>query len=1044
MTNSFQPQAQPVDTYVQPLSTDLDVLARALKAVNPGIEAFLDNKMDEAIKEEQAIGVNQELDKLLNDGSFGKITSKIRKKDGDEVANEVIGGSIFRRKAAERTRAQIASLGLKTSLETEYDLPFDTGKVDEDGQPVYKSISEFAPNSPEFLTWRQNQINTALSNLEGVSPAIITEHFTSTLPSQLFAITEHHSKRHKLFLFDDYIGNTSNVLDKGAQLAISGDTDQLKTLFSDHFNGLYKLGVTGQPLKKAHTDTLQNIYAISDRLIAKGGGPMSMKNAELLPELLAENIPWGQGGTKNLTNHPDYIDMQADHELDFNKKRLQKFKDEKDLEKFIQVDEIEEDMEKLGKMKIRNEKGEIDPVKLAERDAELERIKAQNPKYATEIEAFSRTDNAGTKERLNLIRKKMADGFYGDDVKKAKTDIRIAILENATPEDDELRQLGERLEKYAEVKMAEIGKMVDTSIEEVMKPINFALKISPFGNFGQGENNNKSLKMKLKIQKELSTWFDNYTLKDEKGNTVKDENGKPTQALPSQDEIDAKILQLQEQGLSYLEVLDQAEIDAKYPTGEKGTYTNIFKSMELTGGSNTNLGGKNKPTNDFESGSLQTQQQGNKPTPTQTNNQTTETETEVKEEEEVLSSILPAEYNKLNESQKELYEPLQNRRGRIVAYVPTEEYDYQGSGIRDYLEDKKIKALFGFETGKGNKKENEALRTEVQTTPIYDKGVLEQQVERLEELARKFPEGISWEELSVGSDFRLRKRSEIDFEAINVILDRTGLTPKEFFESQMNAHEVQIPTGLFDKLFPPIKENITIPEFNKLSNEEKQNYEFKLKKNDKQASSILDKGTLIAGELQPGMLPSISNIKKVPSNLKGQQERDFDRAWEPITPLDKRQTDLGNALYQEGFKDEEKLATMLAISRAETNTRSIRNNIALDKGDESYGPLQINMIDTAASNYLGQWRMGKWKWLKDRNDLFDINLNAKAAYDIFINEPWLNNNKEGLFNAWSSYTSKKHLPYMEEARKKAKEIILNQSKPRNDESSTIDRRPDIA
>ena len=205
MTNSFQPQARPVDTFVRPVSvappSDLDVLARALTAVNPGIEAFLGNKMDEAIKEEQAIGVNQELDKLLNDGSFGKITSKIRKKDGDEVANEVIGGSIFRRKAAERTRAQIASLGLKTSLETEYDLPFDTGKVDEDGQPIFKSISEFAPNSPEFLTWRQNQINTALSNLEGVSPAIITEHFTSTLPSQLFAITEHHSKRHKLFLF---------------------------------------------------------------------------------------------------------------------------------------------------------------------------------------------------------------------------------------------------------------------------------------------------------------------------------------------------------------------------------------------------------------------------------------------------------------------------------------------------------------------------------------------------------------------------------------------------------------------------------------------------------------------------------------------------------------------------------------------------------------------------------------------------------------------------------------------------------------------------
>tara|TARA_R100000742_G_C4278652_1_gene101759 strand:+ start:706 stop:3849 length:3144 start_codon:yes stop_codon:yes gene_type:complete len=871
MTNSFQPQAQPVDTYVQPQSTDLDVLARALKAVNPGIEAFLDNKMDEAIKEEQAIGINQELEKeglkLLDDGSFGKVASKIRKKDGDEVANEVIGGSIFARKAAERMRSQLAILGLKTSLETEDNTPFDTGEVDPDGQPIFKSISEFAPDSPVFLERRQNQLNTALSKLEGVSPTIITEYFTSKLPTLLSDYTIRQTKRHKLFLFDDYIGNTSNVLDKGSQLAISGDTDELKTLFSDHFNGLHKLGVTGEPLQRHIRDTLQNIYAIPDRLIAKGGGPISMKNAELLPELLAENIPWGRGGTKNLTEHPDYIDMQADHELNFNKKRLNEKKVEKELEEFDRKDQIEEAMKGIWGIKVTNEKGEIDLELLKTQQDAYQKLKDENPEFATEIDELGRSDNAELVRRINLIKNQMRNGFYGDNINKADTDIDIIFAEHATM-DTAAIESKTKLKEYAREIMPKIGNMLKTSIKEVMRPINTTLGISPFGALGTNENNKKSIRMELKIQKELSTWFDNYTLKDEKGNTVKDENGNPKQALPSQDEIDAKILQLQEQGLAYLEVLNQAKIDAKYPTGEKGSYTNIFKSMELTGGSNTNLGGKNKPTNDmFESGSLQTQQQGNKPTPTQTNNQTTKTETEVKKEEEVLSSILPAEYNKLDESQKELYEPVRKatRRGsRIVAYVPTEdgEYDYQGSGIRDYLEDKKIKALFGFETGKGNKKDNEALRTEVQTTPIYDKGVLEQQVKRLEELARKFPEGISWEELSVGSDFRLRKRSEIDFEAINVILNRTGLTPKEFFESQMNAHEVQIPTGLFDKLFPPIKENITINEFNKLSNEEKQNYEFKLKKNDKQASSILDKGTLIAGELQPGILDQENNSKQ--------------------------------------------------------------------------------------------------------------------------------------------------------------------------------------
>ena len=259
-----------------------------------------------------------------------------------------------------------------------------------------------------------------------------------------------------------------------------------------------------------------------------------------------------------------------------------------------------------------------------------------------------------------------------------------------------------------------------------------------------------------------------------------------------------------------------------------------------------------------------------------------------------------------------------------------------------------------------------------------------------------------------------------------------------------------MPPGLLDKLFPDTESNISLEEFQRLPSRQQNQYEsdgrnrFKLKKNNDQASSILDRGTLIAGDLQPGMLPPINNIKEVPSNLKGQQEAEFDRVWETNTPLTQRQTEFGNALYQAGFTDEEELTTMLAIAMAESHTRSIRNHTSLNDTDESYGVLQINMLDTGATPNLGKWREEKWSWLNGRNNLFDINMNAKAAYDIVKNEPWLNDNKEGLFNAWASYEDKLHLPFMDEARKRAKEIILNQNKPRYDESSTIGGRSDIA
>ena len=440
-----------------------------------------------------------------------------------------------------------------------------------------------------------------------------------------------------------------------------------------------------------------------------------------------------------------------------------------------------------------------------------------------------------------------------------------------------------------------------------------------------------------------------------------------------------------------------------------------------------------------------------KPTTTQQQSTTTET-TQEQTEEETPSSITTAAYNQLDSNEQKLYEPVTNNRGRTVAYTPveSEDYEYKGKGIRDYLEAQGLKKLFGFDRGRGDDRANQDLKAEVQTTPIYDQSILEQQINRLEELAEEFPNGIDWETLSKESGYTLRSRTDLDYKALNVLLERTDLTPKEFFENQINAHGLPMPPGLLDKLFPDTESNISLEEFQRLPSRQQNEYEsdgrnrFKLKKNNDQASSILDRGTLIAGDLQPGMLPPINNIKEVPSNLKGQQEAAFDRVWEKNTPLTQRQTEFGNALYKAGFTNEEELTTMLAIAMAESHTRSIRNHTSLNDTDESYGVLQINMLDTGATPNLGKWREEKWSWLNGRNNLFDINMNAKAAYDIVKNEPWLNDNKEGLFNAWASYEDKLHLPFMDEARKRAKEIILNQNKPRYDESSTIGGRSDIA
>ena len=313
--------------------------------------------------------------------------------------------------------------------------------------------------------------------------------------------------------------------------------------------------------------------------------------------------------------------------------------------------------------------------------------------------------------------------------------------------------------------------------------------------------------------------------------------------------------------------------------------------------------------------------------------------------------------------------------------------------------------------GRGNLNDTATIKREMTEKALYEKYIF---VEQINAMANQAP----WIPYSYD---------------LNVILRKTKTQPLDFFLKQYKVHIGQeMPAELQEKIIKRLSTRKTNPTMrnylfrkellNKVNNEKDQALILDTKDNQLIANSwVPQQGTLIAGDLQAGMLPQI-NIREVPSGLTPLAESKFDRTWESNIPLKQRQIEFGTALYSAGFQDEEELATMLAIAMAETGTHSIRNHPSLNDKDESYGVLQINMLGK-----LGPWRKEKWPWLTNKNDLFDINLNARAAYDIYKNEPWLNDGKEGLFNAWASYTNKKHLPFMNEARKRAKEIIELQS-----------------
>ena len=95
-STAFQSAARPVDTFVAEPSvlpkTDAEELASVLATVNPNIQKFIQNRLD-IVKEEE---FNKGLEIAINEAKSdlkGSI-SNVRKKEGDEAARQLIGGSI--------------------------------------------------------------------------------------------------------------------------------------------------------------------------------------------------------------------------------------------------------------------------------------------------------------------------------------------------------------------------------------------------------------------------------------------------------------------------------------------------------------------------------------------------------------------------------------------------------------------------------------------------------------------------------------------------------------------------------------------------------------------------------------------------------------------------------------------------------------------------------------------------------------------------------------------------------------------------------------
>jgi len=296
MTNSFQstafqPQASPVDTFVQPVSVQpksgIESLAETLKSINPAIQSFLETRIDQAVKEEEAEGTELAIEDAAK--NFKDISRGVKKTDGEDAARRLIGGSIFADRAYQRTKAEILGNNLKSTLSNSY----ATTQVDG------KSLNTFSLQSTQFQTWLEEERTRVVDQLSDINPTYVNKYFLPKLAEATTTVTSSHIEQHQEYNLEK-LKNLAVPLVKG--LIVSDDETDLQ-LISNFEQSMNDLGLVTKDRSDLNK-TLVKVFL--DQAEAVGlSGDGDIESAEDILNL-ALKFPYGVDGKLNLTAHPDY------------------------------------------------------------------------------------------------------------------------------------------------------------------------------------------------------------------------------------------------------------------------------------------------------------------------------------------------------------------------------------------------------------------------------------------------------------------------------------------------------------------------------------------------------------------------------------------------------------------------------------------------------------------------------------------------------------------------------------------------------------------
>ena len=531
MTNSFQstafqPQASPVDTFVQPVSVQpksgIESLAETLSVVNPNIQKFLGSKIEDAIDDEKTKFQNLAIQEDLLNGVFGNIVTETRKTEGQEAADQLIGASVIGKKAYAKQKLINSTFQIENLLQRRYKT--DTVDIEnEDGSITNTPLNQVSPDSAEFKNWFQGIINPVITNISADSDSeIINKFVLPQLQKSIINLDTEARKQFNTFNKNRLLQESTDTVNTAAKFFIKAQTynfrspetkqameTDLKNNLSNLIVNMKNAGITGSDLTTLNENLIDNIVNIGNLSVTQG----QFNYARKLVNFLGNSIPGSSPG-KTLKDNPKWLEKTTDFFTDLYEKEV----------------DIALRPEKLRKAQRRNSfntqiedyRNEKDPII---RSQKYEKLKLDFPEkeFQTDIDEFGVLDNKTFTEKANQFRKDLRNGLYLVDGEpdKGSAFLQLDVIERLDPTPDSESQ---EILKDLETRIKEMkGYALDLekSKTKIMNDAKSALSRKRRYSFAGRSLSNKDAKLLLRYERILNNEI------DERMDEFEEENKRP-------------------------------------------------------------------------------------------------------------------------------------------------------------------------------------------------------------------------------------------------------------------------------------------------------------------------------------------------------------------------------------------------------------------------------------------------------------------------------------------------------------------------------------